>query len=64
MSMSSTVSTKKRPFLDLNPFGQIPVIEHGEVTLADYPEIRGWLARVEALPGFVPMLATKAGLAA
>ncbi len=36
----------------------------GNVSLAAYPEIRGWLARVEALPGFVPMVATKVGLAA
>ncbi len=36
----------------------------GNVSLDAYPEIRAWLARVEALPGFVPMLVTKAGLAA
>ncbi len=36
----------------------------GNVSLAAYPEIRRWLARVEALPGFVPMVATKVGLAA
>jgi glutathione S-transferase len=27
----------------------------GGITLAPYPAIRGWLARVEALPRFVPM---------
>jgi glutathione S-transferase len=25
------------------------------VTLDPYPNVRAWLARVEALPGFVPM---------
>ncbi|WP_300013525.1 glutathione S-transferase family protein [uncultured Roseobacter sp.] len=36
----------------------------GNVSLADYPNIRGLLSRVEALPGFVPMQGTKVGLAA
>ncbi|WP_103222796.1 glutathione S-transferase family protein [Roseibium marinum] len=36
----------------------------GNVSLEPYPNIRAFLARVEALPGFVAMPATKAGLAA
>ena len=36
----------------------------GNVSLADYPHLRAWLARIEALPGFVPMPATAAGLRA
>lgn len=36
----------------------------GNVSLESYPNIRALLARIEALPGFVPMQATKAGLAA
>ncbi len=36
----------------------------GNVSLEAYPNIRAWLVRVEALPGFVPMEATKIGLAA
>lgn len=36
----------------------------GNVGLDGYPNIRALLARIEALPGFVPMQATKAGLAA
>ena len=35
----------------------------GNVALDEYPHVRSWLARIEALPGFVPMQATKAGLA-
>jgi glutathione S-transferase len=31
----------------------------GDVSLEAYPYIRAWLARVEALPGFVPMKATQ-----
>ena len=36
----------------------------GGVSLEAYPAVRAWLARVEALPGFVPMAATRAGLRA
>lgn len=72
-------------FLRRNAFGQVPVIEDGEVTLADsnailiylneryapegavsldtYPRVRDWLARIEALPGFVPMAGARGGAA-
>ena len=36
----------------------------GNVDLQPYPAVRQWLARVEALPGFVPFARTPAGLAA
>jgi glutathione S-transferase len=36
----------------------------GGVSLEPYPNIRAWLSRVEALPKFSPMPATKIGLAA
>ncbi len=36
----------------------------GFVDLADYAHVRQWLARVEALPGFVPFQKTPVGLAA
>ena len=92
---------RKPPFIALNAFGQVPVIQDGDVTLADsnailvYLEARyapgqwlprdplgaaavqRWLsgaagpvafgpaaARVEALPGFVPMARSAVGLAA
>lgn len=35
----------------------------GNVSFDPYPNIRGWLARFEALDGFEPMPATRAGLA-
>jgi glutathione S-transferase len=34
----------------------------GGVSLADYPAVRAWLGRVEALPGFVPMVPSPVGL--
>lgn len=36
----------------------------GNVSLADYPNIRNWIAQVEGLPGFVGMSVTPVGLAA
>ncbi|MEM7226250.1 MAG: glutathione S-transferase [Pseudomonadota bacterium] len=36
----------------------------GNVSLQDYPKVRGLLRRIEALPGFVAMQATEVGLAA
>ncbi len=34
----------------------------GNVDLKPYPRVNGWLRRVEALPGFVPLAATPIGL--
>ncbi|PLU24820.1 glutathione S-transferase [Sinorhizobium medicae] len=42
----------------------LALIESGDVDLQPYPEIRSWLARIEALPGFVEFQKTPAGLAA
>lgn len=36
----------------------------GGVSLEGYPRVRAWLARIEALPGFVPMPRTPASAAA
>lgn len=36
----------------------------GNVSLDDYPNVRAWLARVEALPGFVAMPVSHVGLRA
>lgn len=36
----------------------------GDVSLEPYPNIRAWIARIEALPGFVPMPRSAVGLAA
>jgi glutathione S-transferase len=36
----------------------------GGVSLSDYPAVRAWLARVEGLPGFMPMPRSAVGLCA
>jgi glutathione S-transferase len=47
---------------DVANYAYIAHAPEGNVSLEDYPNVRAWLARVEALPGFVPMQRTAAGL--
>jgi len=49
---------------DLANYAYIAHAPEGDIALADYPNLQAWLARIEALPGFVPMQATAVGLAA
>ena len=60
----------KTPFLagstptiaDIANYSYIAHAPEGNVSLDDYGNVRAWLARVEALPGFVGMPRTVAGL--
>lgn len=62
----------KSPFLagdsatiaDIANYAYTAHAPEGNVSLQDYPHLRAWLARIEALPGFVPMQRTAAGLQA
>jgi len=49
---------------DIADYTYIAHAPEGNVSLNSYPNIRAWLTRVEALPGFTPMQATATGLAA
>jgi glutathione S-transferase len=40
---------------DIALYAYTCVAPHGGIALDAYPALRGWLARVEATPGFVPM---------
>jgi glutathione S-transferase len=61
----------QRPFLtgatptlaDIANHTYVAHAPEGNVSLADFPHVREWLARIEALPGFVPMVASRVGLA-
>jgi len=48
---------------DVAAFSYIEHAPEGGVSLKPYPNLRAWLANVRALPGFVAMPPTKAGLA-
>ncbi len=47
---------------DVANYSYIAHAPEGNVSLADYPHLRRWLQRVEHLPGFIAMAASKAGL--
>lgn len=55
---------QQRPFLaagdptiaDVAAYSYIARAPEGGISLEPYPAIRAWLARVEALPGFLPMI--------
>lgn len=49
---------------DIANYTYIAHAPEGNVSLEPYPNVRVWLERVEALPGFVPMPRTAAGLQA
>ncbi len=61
-----------RPFLvgnvatlaDIAGYSYISAAPEGNVYLSAYPNVRAWLDRGEALPGFVPFQKTPVGLAA
>jgi glutathione S-transferase len=47
---------------DVAAYSYVAHAPEGNVSLEDYANVRAWLARVEALPGFVGMPRTVAGL--
>jgi glutathione S-transferase len=51
-------------FADVAGYSYIVAAPEGNVSLANYPQVRAWLARIEALPGFVPFKKNAVGLAA
>jgi glutathione S-transferase len=63
---------EQQPFLvgkmptiaDVAGYSYIAHAPEGEVSLQPYPNLQAWLARIEQLPGFVPMVNTAVGLAA
>lgn len=52
-----------RTIADVACYSYIAHAPEGDVSLEEYPHIRSWLKRVEALPGFIAMPATKICLA-
>jgi glutathione S-transferase len=49
---------------DVALYSYVAHAPEGNVSLDAYPHVLGWLARFEALPGFVPMPSTAVGLRA
>ncbi len=49
---------------DIANYSYVAHAPEGNVSLDSYPNVRAWLARIEALPRFVPMVKSAVGLAA
>ena len=49
---------------DVANYSYVARAPEGNVSLADYPQLRAWLAFMEALPRFLPMVKTPIGLSA
>jgi glutathione S-transferase len=49
---------------DIANYTYIAHAPEGNVSLEDYPNVRGWLSRIEALPGFVGLQRSSVGLLA
>ena len=49
---------------DVANYSYVARAPEGNVSLDAYPKVRAWLARVEALPRFLPMVKTPVGLSA
>ena len=58
------LATDHPTIADISNYAYIAHAPEGDVSLQHYPNIRAWLQRVEALPGFIPMQASVVGLAA
>lgn len=58
------VATHRPTIADVALYSYLARAPEGDVDLAPYPHIRAWLARVEALPGFIEFQKTPVGLAA
>ena len=58
------LATDHATIADVSNYAYIAHAPEGDVSLEAYPNVRAWLERIEALPGFVPMQPTPIGLAA
>ncbi|MBE0628914.1 MAG: glutathione S-transferase N-terminal domain-containing protein [Burkholderia vietnamiensis] len=63
-TVTSRAAGAQPTIADIAAYTYIAHAPEGGVSLEPYPHVRAWLARVEALPGFVGMPATRAGLLA
>lgn len=61
-TQSWIAGTAEPSIADIALYSYVERAPEGNVSLSPYPEIRAWLQRLEALPGFVPFQRSRAGL--
>ncbi|MBB1598826.1 glutathione S-transferase family protein [Variovorax sp. UMC13] len=64
LSSQAFIAAEQPTIADVALYSYIARAPEGNVDLSDYPQVRGWLARIEALPGFVDFRRTPVGLGA
>lgn len=62
LGQSRFLASEQPTIADVAFYTYIAHAPEGNVSLADYPQVRAWLASIEALPGFVGMPRTAVGL--
>jgi len=62
LSQSRFLAGEQPTIADIAFYTYVAHAPEGNVSLADYPHVRAWLASLEALPGFVGMPRTAVGL--
>lgn len=62
LSEREWLATDHATIADVANYAYIAHAPEGDVSLENYPNVRGWLSRVEGLPGFVVMQETPVGL--
>lgn len=64
LAESSFLAGDEASIADLAVYGYTARAPEGRVSLVPYPTVRAWLARVEALPRFLPFVKSPVGLPA
>ena len=64
LGQSAFLTGSKPTLADVANYSYVARAPEGNVSLADYPQLRAWLARMEALPRFLPMVKSPIGLGA
>lgn len=62
LARRSFLASDRVTIADIACYTYIAHAPEGNVSLAEYAQVRAWLARIAALPGFVPMATTRVGL--
>ncbi|WP_455825978.1 glutathione S-transferase family protein [Pseudomonas graminis] len=62
LGQSRFLASEQPSIADIAFYTYVAHAPEGNVSLADYPHVRAWLASIEALPGFVGMPRTAVGL--
>ena len=64
LSERAWLAAERPTVADVAIYSYVARAPEGNVDLAPYPAVRDWLARIEALPGFVPFQRSHVGLEA